>query len=51
MQADGASPGQRYRVDVPGGTLHVTRRDDGHLLLRGPAVVVAEGVAYRSGLG
>jgi diaminopimelate epimerase len=51
MRADGASAGQRYRVDVPGGTLHVTLRDDGHLLLRGPAVVVAEGVVHPSGLG
>jgi diaminopimelate epimerase len=51
MRADGASAGQRYQVDVPGGTLHVTLRDDGHLLLRGPAVVVAEGVVYPGALG
>ena len=31
------------QVDVPGGTVWVTERDDGELLLRGPAVVVAEG--------
>jgi diaminopimelate epimerase len=30
-----------YTVDVPGGTVVVTRRADGHLLLRGPAVIVA----------
>jgi diaminopimelate epimerase len=46
MRADGAGAGQRYQVDVPGGTLHVTMRADGHLLLRGPAVVVAEGVVH-----
>lgn len=31
------------RVDVPGGTVWVTEHDDGHLDLRGPAVVVARG--------
>jgi diaminopimelate epimerase len=30
-----------YTVDVPGGTVVVTRRADGHLELRGPAVLVA----------
>jgi diaminopimelate epimerase len=31
-------------VDVPGGHLQVTRREDGHLLLAGPAEFVAHGV-------
>jgi diaminopimelate epimerase len=31
-----------YTVDVPGGRVVVTRRADGHLELRGPAVLVAE---------
>ncbi|HEU0104009.1 MAG TPA: diaminopimelate epimerase [Mycobacteriales bacterium] len=35
--------GEPYRVDVPGGTLVVTWRPDGHVLLDGPAVLVAEG--------
>lgn len=43
MRADRSPPGRPYRVDVPGGTLAVTASDDGHLHLRGPAVVVAEG--------
>jgi diaminopimelate epimerase len=33
-----------YSVDLPGGRLVVTRCDNGHLLLRGPAVFVAQGV-------
>ena len=33
----------RWRVDVPGGTLEVTRHDDGRVLLTGPAVIVARG--------
>jgi diaminopimelate epimerase len=32
-----------YRVDVPGGTLQVTRTADDRVLLAGPAVVVARG--------
>ena len=32
-----------WRVDVPGGTVLVTQRADGELLLSGPAVIVAEG--------
>ncbi|HET7690035.1 MAG TPA: diaminopimelate epimerase [Nocardioidaceae bacterium] len=32
-----------YRVDVPGGRLNVTR-EGGHILLNGPAVLVAEGI-------
>jgi diaminopimelate epimerase len=31
-------------VDVPGGRLVVTWQEDGHVLLTGPAVLVAEGV-------
>lgn len=31
------------RVDVPGGTVHVREADDGHLVLIGPAVIVAQG--------
>lgn len=44
--ADGARPdGQdvTYRVDVPGGTLHVTWTADERVLLSGPAVLVARG--------
>ncbi len=33
----------RWRVDVPGGTLEVTRNDDGRVLLTGPAAIVARG--------
>jgi diaminopimelate epimerase len=32
-----------YRVDVPGGTVHVTESEDGDLVLRGPAELVARG--------
>jgi len=39
----GAGRGQAHRVDVPGGRLVVTWREDGHVLLEGPAVLVAEG--------
>jgi diaminopimelate epimerase len=35
--------GQRVRVDVPGGTVHVVRRSDGGVELHGPAVIVARG--------
>jgi diaminopimelate epimerase len=41
--ADGVGRGSTYRVDVPGGTLHVTWTEDDRVLLTGPAVVVAEG--------
>jgi len=44
--ADGARPAEddvTYRVDVPGGTLHVTWTTDDRVLLRGPAVIVATG--------
>jgi diaminopimelate epimerase len=33
----------RWRVDVPGGTLHVTCDDEGRVLLTGPAEIVARG--------
>jgi diaminopimelate epimerase len=40
---DGAAPGTPYTVDVPGGRLSVVERQDGHLELSGPAVLVADG--------
>jgi len=40
----GEPRGSAYTVDVPGGRLVVTWREDGHVLLTGPAVLVAEGV-------
>jgi diaminopimelate epimerase len=39
-----------YRVDVPGGALTVTWRDDNHVELTGPAVVHARGEFSRSWL-
>ena len=42
--ADGAPRGTSYRVDVPGGTLHVVWTEDDRVLMTGPAVLVAEGV-------
>lgn len=39
----GSGRGVPYDVDVPGGRLVVTWREDGHVLLQGPAVIVAEG--------
>jgi diaminopimelate epimerase len=39
----GAARGTAYAVDVPGGRLTVTWREDGHVLLAGPAVLVAAG--------
>jgi diaminopimelate epimerase len=41
--ADGASRPATYRVDVPGGTLTLTWTADDHVLLTGPAVIVARG--------
>jgi diaminopimelate epimerase len=38
-----AARGTPYTVDVPGGRLIVTWREDGHVLLSGPAVLVASG--------
>jgi diaminopimelate epimerase len=40
----GSGRGESYDVDVPGGRLEVTWRQDGHVLLTGPAVLVAQGV-------
>ena len=40
---DGVAGPSTYVVDVPGGRLSVTRRDDGHMELTGPAVLVAAG--------
>lgn len=40
---DGALAPVTYRVDVPGGTVHVTWRQDDHLVLTGPAEIVAGG--------
>ncbi len=42
--ADGRGPGSVYLVDVPGGRLRLTWREDGHVLLAGPAVLVGSGV-------
>ena len=39
----GEGRGEPYDVDVPGGRLVVTWREDGHVVLAGPAVLVAEG--------
>ena len=39
----GTVRGEPYDVDVPGGRLVVTWREDGHVTLEGPAVIVAEG--------
>ena len=33
----------RWRVDVPGGELEVSRDEAGHVFLTGPAVIVARG--------
>ncbi|AWB92700.1 diaminopimelate epimerase [Aeromicrobium chenweiae] len=41
--ADGAERPSTYRVDVPGGTVHVTWRADDHIVLTGPAEIVARG--------
>jgi diaminopimelate epimerase len=41
--ADAAPRGTTYRIDLPGGTLHVEWTDDDHVLMTGPAVLVAEG--------
>ncbi len=39
----GTPRGSAFDVDVPGGRLVVTWREDGHVTLEGPAVLVAEG--------
>jgi diaminopimelate epimerase len=41
--ADDAAPGSTYRIDLPGGTLHVEWTSDDRVLMTGPAVLVAEG--------
>jgi len=41
--ADGAERNTRYRVDVPGGTLHVMWTEGDHVMLTGPADLVADG--------
>jgi diaminopimelate epimerase len=41
--ADGSEHPVTYRVDVPGGTLHVTVTADDRLVLTGPAEIVARG--------
>ncbi|HSJ19516.1 MAG TPA: diaminopimelate epimerase [Nocardioidaceae bacterium] len=43
--ADKAARGTTYRVDVPGGRLDITWADSGHVMLSGPAVLVAAGEA------
>ena len=43
MLRDNSPAETPYRVDVPGGRLTVTKRSDGHLLLNGPAELVASG--------
>ena len=40
----GVERGTPFDVDVPGGRLVVTWQEDGHVEMRGPAVLVAEGV-------
>jgi diaminopimelate epimerase len=35
-----------WQVDVPGGTVFVHEDENGHLLLRGPAVIVAQGQVH-----
>ncbi len=43
MRRDGVELPATYQVDVPGGTVAVTVRTDGHALLTGPAVLLARG--------
>ncbi|MCW2616361.1 MAG: dapF [Frankiales bacterium] len=43
----GTPRGTAYDVEVPGGSLLVTWREDGHVVLTGPAVLLAEGVVTR----
>jgi diaminopimelate epimerase len=47
---DGAAALVSYVVDVPGGRLYVREREDGHVELTGPAVLVAEGELCVRGL-
>ena len=46
----GMPRGTAYDVTVPGGSLVVTWREDGHVVLTGPAVLLAEGVLDRGWL-
>ena len=46
----GTVRGTAYDVEVPGGHLTVTWREDGHVVLTGPAVLLAEGVVTREWL-
>ena len=41
--ADQAVRPTTYQVDIPGGTVHVAWRADDHLILTGPAEIVAQG--------
>ncbi|HEX6337880.1 MAG TPA: diaminopimelate epimerase [Jiangellaceae bacterium] len=43
MRRDGVGRGQTYRVDVAGGSLDVSERPDGVLILTGPAVLGVSG--------
>jgi diaminopimelate epimerase len=43
MRRDGIGPGERYTVDVLGGRLVVAERDDGTMVLTGPAVLGVAG--------
>ncbi|WP_020573119.1 diaminopimelate epimerase [Actinopolymorpha alba] len=42
-RVDGVGAPATYLIDVPGGTLTITLRSDGHLELTGPAVLTARG--------
>ena len=46
----GTPRGTTYDVEVPGGMLEVTWREDGHVVLAGPAVLLAEGEVSREWL-
>jgi diaminopimelate epimerase len=45
----GTPRGTTYDVEVPGGHLAVTWREDGHVVLAGPAVLVAKGETWLTG--
>jgi len=47
--AGGVARPATYRVDVPGGTLEVRLRENGHAVLTGPAEVVARGTLTWTG--
>jgi diaminopimelate epimerase len=47
----GIARGTAFDVDVPGGRLVVTWQEDGRVSMRGPAVLVAEGVLSADLLG